>query len=141
MTIYQLKMTRGAADAAKAEAERIHTSWNRLEKVNEAVRATTSLETARKFLISGLWLHASDSYELVMDSLESLKTDSTDLREDHVEGIDKASAYIRNLSLRIQKDTSAGNITVNSAKVLSVMSEHRILLKDITKTLEKEFVR
>ena len=141
VTIYQVKRTRSAADSAEREVKRIERSLNRYEIVNEATRASAALATARNFLRSGLWAHVADNYEVVRGGLEALRADAEDLTDAHRTRIDEASTYIQRLCARIESGIQSGHVNVDAAKTVSVMSDHKMLIAEIIRIIEKGVIR
>lgn len=137
LTLKQLRATRSAADAARTEALRIEKSLNRYEVINEVTRATTALEAARKYLRNDLLPHVADSYEVVRDGLEALKSDDANLVGEYSGKIDEACVYIQALCVRIEQGIHKKNVSINVPKTLAMMSEHRLLLSSISRNIEK----
>lgn len=138
ITIYQVRKTRSAADAAKAEAARIEASFNRYSVINDAARASAALSTARDFLRIGLWEQVSNYYEIVRGGLLALKVEASGLSEDQVTKINDACNFIQRLCERIERELHTGEVKrIDPAKTVSVMTEHKLLIADITRHLEK----
>ena len=141
ITFAQLKKTRSAADAAKSEAARIEISLARYQITNEAAKASAALDTARNYLRADLWMMAGDSYETVRDSFDALRLEVKTLTDDHKTRIEEATRYIRNFCSRVERDRVNSVMTINSSKTLAVMGEHRLLLAEITRVLEKDVLQ
>ncbi|MFZ5705867.1 MAG: hypothetical protein ACOY5R_11450 [Pseudomonadota bacterium] len=141
VTIYQLQKTRSAADAAKDEARRIEGILQRYEVASEATRASAALGTAKNYVRNGLWPSAADSYEIVRDGLLALRSEAVDLTDDHRKKIDEACAFIKELCAKIERDVQRGRQSTDVAKVVAVMSEHSILLSEITRIIQKGVIK
>lgn len=134
----QLKKTLNAADAAKQEAVRIRDAMNRFEIGNEAVRASSALLTARNYARNELWVHAATSYEVVHDSLLVLSDSDEIFGAELLTKMNKACVYIKKFCARVEGDRLAQTQTINPAKTISVMSDHRAMLAEISRLVAKD---
>ncbi|MBO9526385.1 MAG: hypothetical protein J7517_09695 [Sphingobium yanoikuyae] len=141
VTIYQLRKTRSAADAAKQEAIRIEKTLLKYELANETVKGMAALDTARKYVRSDLWMHVTDSYETVRNALLALKSEFEELTENQNQQIDNACNYIQNTCARIERGIHNNGPKVDKAKLISVMAEHAILLSDLNRMIQKGVVK
>lgn len=141
LAMWQLGRTRTSADAAKTEAERLRGSLNRFEIGNEAVRASSALTTARNYARNDLWIHAATSYESVHDSLLVLIDDTEIFEQELRDKMVKACSYIKKFCARVESDRLEQTQTINPAKTISVMSDQRAMLVEITRLVAKDAVQ
>ena len=140
ITWLQLVKTTSAAEAAKAESERIKISLNAYDLAQEASRAIFALQTAQKHLRSGSLFDAAENYEIYRRGLLTLRAGCKKLDPATVQSIDDASKYISHICSRIEGSISKNGTNINQEKTLNIMRSHLDLIHDVSRVIEGDLI-
>lgn len=136
VTFVQLRKTKSASEAVSNEISRIKLAVASYDAAQEASRALTALDSAKRHLRNSAWPDVADSYEIFRRSiLTVLSLQSFD--QSTIDSVSAASAYIVRLCERIEEGVVAGNVKIDPAKTISMMRQHDELASLISIHLQK----